>query len=230
MKKSNPLISCRNLWKTYRKGTRAEVNALRGVDIDIYRGDFIAIEGASGSGKSTLMNMIGCLDVPTKGKITIESKDISKLHEEELSKIRREKIGFVFQFFNLIHSLNALKNVELPMIFKGMPKEERIARSRKLLKDVGLADRMNSKPNELSGGERQRVSIARALANEPLIILADEPTGNLDSKTGKEIIGIFDELQKAGKTVIMITHDPNISKNSERVIRIKDGKITSDSR
>lgn len=226
--KYTPVFECRNVWKIYKAGTRAEVQALRGVDFVVKQGDFVSIQGASGSGKSTLMNCIGCLDVPTRGRIFLNGRELSKLSEDELAKVRRENIGFVFQFFNLIPSFTAIQNVELPMIFKGVEKEERLKRARKLLKDVGLGERMGNRPGELSGGERQRVAIARALANDPVFILADEPTGNLDSKTGEEIIKIFKGLQKDGKTIVMITHDENVGKCAQRIIRMKDGKITSD--
>jgi len=220
------VLRCENVWKTYNEGTPAEVRALQGIDLKIKEGDFVTIMGSSGSGKSTLLNCIGLLDVPTKGNIFIEDRDISKLDEEERVLIRRDKIGFVFQFFNLIPSMTAIQNVELPMVFKGFSPEKRIERARKLLEDVGLGERINSLPSKLSGGEAQRVAIARALANDPLIVFADEPTGNLDSETGKSIIEIFKSLNKNNnKTIVLITHDINVGKQTEKIFNISDGKI-----
>lgn len=219
------VVQCDNVWKIYNQGTRAEVNALRGVNLKIKEGQFVSIEGASGSGKSTLLNCIGCLDTPTKGKVFFEGDDISKMGEDELALIRREKIGFVFQTFNIIPTLTALQNVELPMIFSGVGEGKRKRRAKKLLESVGLGGRIEHRPTELSGGERQRVAISRALANDPSIILADEPTGNLDSKTGKDIIEIFKELNKKGRTIVVITHDRAISKHAKDVLKFKDGKI-----
>ena len=219
------IIRCEDVWKVYNPDTPAEVKALQNINLEIKKGELAAIMGASGSGKSTLLNCIGCLDVPTKGKVHIENRDTSQLDEDELAMIRREKIGFVFQFFNLIPNLTALQNVELPMIFLGLGEEKRKNRAKKLLKEVGLGKRIGHKPAELSGGEVQRVSIARALANDPILILADEPTGNLDSKSGKEIMNIFKKLNKDGRTIIVITHENVIANHAKRVIKISDGKI-----
>ena len=181
--------------------------------------------GPSGSGKSTAMNMVGCLDVPTKGKVFLDGHDISQLGESELAQIRGKKIGFIFQTFNLINSISAIENVELPMIFQGVSKDERMERAKELLSLVDLGDRMEHKPTEMSGGQQQRVAVARALANDPEVILADEPTGNLDSKTGKEIIELIGKLNKEGKTIIMVTHDEDIAKHAQRIVRLKDGKV-----
>jgi len=221
------VIECKNVWKIYNPYTPAEVKALRGVNLSVKRGEFIAIMGSSGSGKSTLLHCIGCLDTPTRGKILIEGVDVSKLDEKELALLRRYKIGFVFQFFNLISNLTALQNVELPMVFAGVSQNKRRERAIELLKMVGLGKRLNHKPNELSGGEQQRVAIARALANNPSIILADEPTGNLDSRSGEEVMNIFVELNKnEGRTILIVTHEPYIAKKAKRIVKIKDGKIS----
>lgn len=219
------IVKCENVWKIYNPGTPAEVQALQGVNLKVERGDFVAIMGASGSGKSTLLNCISSLDRPTKGKIFIDGQDISKLDDNQLASFRRNKIGFVFQFFNLIPGLTALKNVELPMIFKGIPGEERRKRAEELLTRVELAKRINAKPYELSGGESQRVAIARSLANDPVVIFADEPTGNLDSKSGKNVMEVFRKLNEDKKTIIIITHDQNISNEANKIIRMVDGKI-----
>ncbi len=224
MKKKIPVIEVRNVEKIYKMGD-VEVPALDGVDIVINRGEFVAIMGPSGSGKSTAMNMVGCLDVPTKGKVFLDGHDISQLGESELAQIRGKKIGFIFQTFNLINSISAIENVELPMIFQGVSKDERMERAKELLSLVDLGDRMEHKPTEMSGGQQQRVAVARALANDPEVILADEPTGNLDSKTGKEIIELIGKLNKEGKTIIMVTHDEDIAKHAQRIVRLKDGKI-----
>jgi putative ABC transport system ATP-binding protein len=224
---SKPVIQLENVWKTYRMGD-VKVEALRGIDISIRPGEFVAITGPSGSGKSTMMNMVGALDVPTRGKILLDGKDISKMHESHLAEIRGKKIGFVFQQFNLISTLNALENVMLPMDFQDS--EDSMKRAENALELVGLKDRMNHKPKELSGGQQQRVAIARALANDPEVILADEPTGNLDSKTGKEIMSLFDKLHKQGKTVILITHDINLVNYGERIIKLMDGKVIRSAR
>ena len=224
MNKKVPVIEVRNVEKIYTMGD-VEVPALDGVDIIINRGEFVAIMGPSGSGKSTAMNMVGCLDVPTRGKVFLDGHDISKLGESELAQIRGKKIGFIFQTFNLINSINAIENVELPMIFQGVPKDERRESAKALLALVDLEDRMHHKPTEMSGGQQQRVAVARALANDPEVILADEPTGNLDSKTGKEIIELIGKLHKEGKTIIMVTHDESIAKHAQRIIRLKDGKV-----
>lgn len=222
-----PIIRLDNIWKVYQIGD-VKVEALRGVSLDIHQGEFVAITGASGSGKSTMMNMVGALDIPTKGAIYLDGKDISKLEESELAVIRGKKIGFVFQQFNLIATLTALENVMLPMEFQDKDDAEHIAK--KALELVGLKDRMYHKPKEMSGGQQQRVAIARALANDPEVILADEPTGNLDSKTGKDIMGIFQKLHKQGKTVILITHDINLVNYGERIIKLADGLVTRDAK
>ena len=226
MKENDLLIEIEHISKVYEIGSE-KVFALRDVSLSIHRNEYVAIMGPSGSGKSTLMNIIGCLDTPTKGRYVFEGEDVSSLTDNELAEIRNRKIGFVFQTFNLLARATALKNVELPLIYAGISKHERIERARKALIDVGLEDRMSHKPNELSGGQRQSVAIARALITNPSIILADEPTGNLDSKTGEEIMNLFIELNKKGKTIIMITHDQNLAKKAKRIIRLKDGKIVS---
>lgn len=220
-----PVIRIDEVWKVYRMG-KVDVPALRGLSMEVYPGEFVAVIGASGSGKSTTLNMVGCLDTPTKGHVYLDGKDISKLNENMLAKIRGKKIGFVFQTFNLIPSLNAVENVTLPMIFQGVPKDARTEKAKELLALVGLEKRMHHKPSELSGGERQRVAIARALANDPEVILADEPTGNLDSVTGRQIIDMLRGLHsKSGKTIVLITHDLNTAKFAERIIRLKDGRV-----
>lgn len=224
------VIRCDNVWKIYNQGQPSEVQALRGVNLDVKKGEYLAIIGASGSGKSTLLNQIGALDVPTKGKILIDGEDISRMKENSLAILRREKIGFVFQNFNLIPSFTALQNVELPMIFNGGSEKERKKRAAELLNDVGLGDKLNSTPPKLSGGQIQRVAIARALANNPAVILADEPTGNLDSKSGKVVIEIFKKLNKDNRTIVIITHDPKIARSAKRTVRIADGKIVDGSR
>ena len=219
------IIKLEKVWKTYKMGN-VNVNALQGLDLDVKEGEFLAIMGPSGSGKSTAVNMIGCLDVPTNGKITLEQHDISKLSESELAQIRGKKIGFIFQQFNLIPTLTALENVMLPMIFQGIDEKERIDRATKLLELVELGDRINHRPTELSGGQQQRVAIARALANNPEVIIADEPTGNLDSKTGTIVLDFLQKLhKKEDKTIVMVTHDVNLSKVAERIEFLKDGKI-----
>ena len=223
MKKN--IIKLENVWKTYKMGN-VEVNALQGLNLDIKEGEFLAIMGPSGSGKSTAVNMIGCLDVPTKGKITLDQHDISKLSESELAQIRGRKIGFIFQQFNLISALTALENIMLPMIFQGIPEHKRLERATKLLELVELGDRLNHKPTELSGGQQQRVAIARALANDPDVIIADEPTGNLDSKTGAVVLDFLQKLhKKENKTIAMVTHDANLAKVAERTEFLKDGRV-----
>ena len=223
MKKT--LIKLENVWKIYKMGD-VNVNALQGMSLDVKEGEFVAIMGPSGSGKSTAVNMIGCLDVPTKGKIWLDSHDISRLSESELAQIRGKKIGFIFQQFNLIPTLSALENVTLPMIFQGVNEQERIKRAAKLLELVELSDRIHHKPTELSGGEQQRVAIARALANNPEVVIADEPTGNLDSKTGANVLDFLEKLHKEErKTIIMVTHDQNLAKVAERIEFLKDGRI-----
>ncbi len=223
----NEIIELRGVTKIY-KMDKVLVPALRGINLKIRKGEFVSIMGPSGSGKTTLMNLIRCLDRPTEGEIYITNKNVAKLGDDELAKLRREKIGFVFQQFNLIPRLTALENVELPMWFAGLSKKKRRERAIELLKLMGLEKRINHKPAELSGGERQRVSIARALANNPEIILADEPTGNLDTKTGKEIMRILKNLNKQGKTIVLVTHDETFAKEAERIIKIRDGRLLND--
>ena len=226
---SGIVIQVEDLWKTYEMGTE-KLHALRGVSVEIKKGEYVAIMGPSGSGKSTLMNLIGCLDSPTKGKYWLAGKLVSELNDDELAYIRNKEIGFVFQTFNLLPRATALHNVELPMIYNGTPSEERIERAKAALKQVDLADRMMHKPNELSGGQRQRVAIARALVNSPSILLADEPTGNLDSATGEEIMALFARLHIQGNTIILVTHELEIAAHAHRVIRLRDGKIERDER
>ena len=223
------LIETDNLWKTYRMGTE-EVHALSGVSIEIEQGEYVAIIGPSGSGKSTLMNLIGCLDTPTRGNYLLNEKDVGRMNDDELARIRNEEIGFVFQTFNLLPRATALHNVELPLIYAGVEPKERSERARRALQLVELGNRMTHRPNELSGGQRQRVAIARALVNRPSILLADEPTGNLDSKTGKEIIALFERLHDQGNTILLITHEVEVAAHAKRVIHIKDGKVGSDQR
>jgi putative ABC transport system ATP-binding protein len=222
------IICTDDLWKTYDMGSEQQVHALRGVNININRNEYVAIMGPSGSGKSTLMNLIGCLDTPTKGTYWLNGHLVSELDDDELARIRNKEIGFVFQTFNLLARASALHNVELPLIYAGMPAEARIERAKQALISVGMESRMNHKPNELSGGQRQRVAIARALVNNPSIILADEPTGNLDSKTGNEIMALFDELQAKGNTVVLVTHEHDIAEYAHRVISIRDGVVAGD--
>jgi putative ABC transport system ATP-binding protein len=218
------MLSLKKVEKTYQAGT-IKVHALRGIDLNIEEGEFVSIMGPSGSGKSTLLNMIGCLDRPTAGLITLDGKDLSKLDDNELAKIRRESIGFIFQQFNLIHTMNALENVALPLYFMGVNTERRMEKAKVLLERVGLADRVYHRPSELSGGEQQRVAIARSLANDPRIILGDEPTGNVDSTAGAVIMDILEELNGGGKTIIVVTHDAEIAKSAGRIVKMKDGMI-----
>lgn len=218
------ILKIENLFKSYSL-ERLEVPVLHDINLTVDAGEFAAIMGPSGSGKSTLMNLIGCLDRPTSGRILIGGEDVSMLSETDLARIRGERIGFVFQTFNLISRLTALKNVELPMVYQDIPRGARLKRAARLLEMLGLTDRADHKPSELSGGQRQRVAIARALANEPDILLADEPTGNLDSKTGEEIMQIFKELHSEGRTIIMVTHDQGLAENCDRIVRLKDGGI-----
>jgi putative ABC transport system ATP-binding protein len=222
------MIVVEDLWKTYDMGSEQQVSALRGISLKIKVNEYVAIMGPSGSGKSTFMNLIGCLDSPSKGNYWLNNQLVSALDDDELARIRNKEIGFVFQTFNLLARATALHNVELPLIYNGTPAAERLERAKEALRNVNLDARMNHKPNELSGGQRQRVAIARALVNKPSIILADEPTGNLDSKTGVEIMALFDELQAKGNTIIVVTHEPDIAEYAHRIVHIRDGEIASD--
>ena len=222
-----PLIETRDLWKTYVMGDE-EIHALNGVSIAIERGEYVAIMGPSGSGKSTLMNLIGCLDTPSRGTYLLNDKEVSEMNDNELARIRNEEIGFVFQTFNVLPRATALHNVELPLVYAGITKKDRLDRARAALEKVELTHRMNHRPNELSGGQRQRVAIARALVNDPSILLADEPTGNLDSQTSAEIMRVFEHLADTGQTVIMVTHEPDIAAHARRVVVLRDGQIASD--
>jgi putative ABC transport system ATP-binding protein len=224
------VIVVEDLWKTYDMGSEQQVQALRGISLKIKHNEYVAIMGPSGSGKSTLMNLIGCLDTPSKGKYCLNGHVVSELNDDELARIRNREIGFVFQTFNLLARASALHNVELPLIYNGTSSVERLERAKAALKAVNLEERMNHKPNELSGGQRQRVAIARALINRPSIILADEPTGNLDSKTGDEIMALFDDLHSKGNTIILVTHEPDIAEYAHRVVHIRDGVIASDTK
>jgi len=221
------LITTHDLWKTYVMGDE-QIHALRGLSINIEPGEYVAIMGPSGSGKSTLMNLIGCLDTPTKGSYLLNGKEVAAMNDDDLARIRNEEIGFVFQTFNLLPRATALHNVELPLVYGGVSATERRARAVGALGAVGLGERMGHRPNELSGGQRQRVAIARALVNQPAILLADEPTGNLDSTTSEEIMRLFGELHGSGQTVIMVTHEPDIAAYAERVIVLRDGQVASD--
>jgi len=221
------IIETRDLWKTYVMGSE-EIHALRGVNIQIERGEYVAIMGPSGSGKSTLMNLIGCLDTPSQGSYLLNGKQVSEMNDNELARIRNEEIGFVFQTFNLLPRASALHNVELPLIYAGVPSKDRQERAKDALKKVELEERMMHKPNELSGGQRQRVAIARALVNNPSILLADEPTGNLDSKTGVEIMALFERLHTGGNTIVLVTHEADIAAHAHRVIHIRDGQVERD--
>jgi putative ABC transport system ATP-binding protein len=221
------IIEARDIHKEYRMGTQT-VHALRGVSFDIKKNEYVALMGPSGSGKSTMMNMIGCLDTPTKGDYILNGHDVKKLSDNQLAEVRNREIGFVFQTFNLLPRSTALANVELPLIYSGLRSSERKKRAIEVLEKVGLADRMDHKPNELSGGQRQRVAVARALVNNPSILLADEPTGNLDSKTGHEIMELFEELYEMGNTIILVTHEEDIAAHARRVIRLRDGLLESD--
>jgi len=223
------LITTEDLWKTYVMGSE-EIHALRGVSINIDKGEYVAIMGPSGSGKSTLMNLIGCLDTPTKGSYLLNGKEVGTMNDDELARIRNEEIGFVFQTFNLLPRATALHNVELPLVYAGVSGKDLLERAKLALEKVELTQRASHKPNELSGGQRQRVAIARALVNNPSILLADEPTGNLDSKTGVEIMAVFKRLHEGGNTIILVTHEPDIAAHAHRVISIRDGQVEKDVR
>ncbi len=221
------LLELKNIGKRYIIGSE-EINALQKIDLNIEKGEYVALMGPSGSGKSTLMNIIGCLDTPASGQYFLNGKEVSSMTENELAEIRNKEIGFIFQTFNLVPRSNALENVALPLVYAGIKKDERDRRAKESLTKVGLVDRMTHRPNELSGGQRQRVAVARALVNNPSIILADEPTGNLDSKTSEEIMKLFDEIHKLGNTIIVVTHEEDIAQHALRIVRIKDGMIESD--
>lgn len=223
------VIKIRNITRDFPLGNEI-VKVLKGIDLDIERGEYVALMGPSGSGKSTLMNLLGCLDTPTSGSYELNGADVSNMTDDELAEIRNKEIGFVFQTFNLLPRTTALENVALPMIYAGASKSERTERAKQVLTDVGLADRMDHKPNQLSGGQRQRVAVGRALVNHPSIILADEPTGNLDSKTSEEIMNLFNDIHKAGNTVIVVTHEEEIAKRAHRIIRLRDGIVESDTK
>ncbi|MGO9228459.1 MAG: ABC transporter ATP-binding protein [Bryobacteraceae bacterium] len=229
LKRDGVVIRTFDLWKTYTMGDQT-IHAVSGVDIEIKRGEYVAIMGPSGSGKSTLMNLIGCLDTPTRGQYFINGNLVSEMTDDELARIRNKEIGFVFQTFNLLPRATALHNVELPLIYAGLPAAERLARAKQAMRHVDLEQRMMHKPNELSGGQRQRVAVARALVNNPSILLADEPTGNLDSATGNEIMALFARLHEQGNTIILVTHEHDIAQHAWRVIHIRDGKIEKDER
>jgi putative ABC transport system ATP-binding protein len=227
LKRQGVVIRTYDLWKTYLMGDQ-EIHAVSGVDIEIHRGEYVAIMGPSGSGKSTLMNLIGCLDTPTRGQYYINGRLVSEMNDDELARIRNKEIGFVFQTFNLLPRATALHNVELPLIYAGVTAEDRIERSKRALQQVDLEARMYHKPNELSGGQRQRVAVARALVNDPSILLADEPTGNLDTATGNEIMALFERLHEQGNTIVLVTHELDIAMHAWRVIHIRDGKVEKD--
>ena len=223
------LIEARGLWKSYPMQAE-EVHALRGVDLDVESGEYAAIMGPSGSGKSTLMNLLGCLDTPSKGSYRLNGREVSSMDDDELAHVRNQEIGFVFQTFHLLPRASALRNVELPLVYRGVRAEERGQLARKALESVDLGDRIEHRPNELSGGQRQRVAIARALVNQPSMVLADEPTGNLDSATGEEILSIFDELNRRGNTLLVVTHEEDVAAHAKRIIRLRDGRVEKDTR
>jgi len=227
LKRQGIVIRTYDLWKTYIMGDQ-EIHAVSGVDVEIHRGEYVAIMGPSGSGKSTLMNLIGCLDTPTKGQYYINGRLVSDMDDDELARIRNKEIGFVFQTFNLLPRATALHNVELPLIYAGVPSAQRIERAKKALQQVDLEARMLHKPNELSGGQRQRVAVARALVNDPSILLADEPTGNLDTATGNEIMALFERLHEAGNTIVLVTHEADIARHAWRIVHVRDGKVEKD--
>lgn len=224
---ANPLINIKQIKRDFQLGSET-INVLKGIDLQINKGEYVALMGPSGSGKSTLMNLLGCLDTPTSGTYILNGKDVSQMHDDDLAEIRNKEIGFVFQTFNLLPRTTALDNVALPMIYAGYSKSDRNVRAAEVLTQVGLADRMDHQPNQLSGGQRQRVAVARALVNKPSIILADEPTGNLDSKTSVEIMKLFGDIHAAGNTVILVTHEEDIAEYAHRIIRLRDGLIESD--
>jgi len=223
------LIQVQDVWKTYQVGEQ-QVHALRGLSVDIGQGDYTALMGPSGSGKSTLMNMLGCLDTPTSGRYHLAGEDVGKLDDDALADIRNRRIGFVFQTFNLMPRYTAMENVALPLVYAGASRADREARARKVLQQVGLGDRMDHRPNELSGGQRQRVAVARALVNRPDLLLADEPTGNLDTKTSAEMMALFDEIHAAGNTVVLVTHEEDIAAYARRLVRLRDGVVSADER
>ena len=225
----DPIIHIADVWKTYQMGVE-QVHALRGLSVEVYPNEYVAIMGPSGSGKSTLMNIIGCLDIPTTGSYVLNDRDVSKLTDDDLAAVRNREIGFVFQTFNLLPRVNCLQNVELPLIYSGMGKRERRERAAEALVSVGLGDRMDHRPNELSGGQRQRVAVARALVNRPAILLADEPTGNLDTATSEEIMRLFEMLYRQGNTLLVVTHEEDIAEHARRVVRLRDGNIERDER
>ncbi|MEM9998964.1 MAG: ABC transporter ATP-binding protein [Bacteroidota bacterium] len=223
----DPVIRIEDVWKTYQMGTQ-EVHALRGLSLEVHPNEYVAIMGPSGSGKSTLMNIIGCLDVPTSGSYVLDGRDVSRLSDDALADVRNREIGFVFQTFNLLARQTCLQNVELPLIYAGISKRERRQRAAEVLTDVGLGDRIEHKPNELSGGQRQRVAVARALINRPAILLADEPTGNLDTATSEDIMRLFETLYRQGNTLLVVTHEEDIAQHARRVVRLRDGLVESD--
>ena len=222
-----PVIEIADVWKTYTMGTQ-EVHALRGCSLEVEEGEYVAIMGPSGSGKSTLMNVVGCLDAPTRGRYHLAGRDVSRLSDDALAEVRNREIGFVFQTFNLLPRQDCVQNVELPLVYAGISRKERKERAAEALRAVGLGDRMDHKPNELSGGQRQRVAVARALVNRPAILLADEPTGNLDSTTSEEIMRLFERLYRAGNTILVVTHEDDIAEHARRVVRLRDGTVETD--